>query len=359
MEKLIEGEKLLFLYEAFIKDSSRGIRTKKDGKRIRYSTIESYGYVYKLLQEYEGSDFLKWKVYYHNRLNQREREQAQRYNKRFYIDFTRFLHQKGFFDNYVGMVVKCLKTFYNYLDKERNISVGPYHKSFVVPVEDVQIIALTPKQFSFVLKNERFNEKVQEQGLDRIRDVFVFGCTVALRFSDLMALDRQHISKKGNSTYLSVKSQKSNILTSIKLPSYAVDIIDKYENEAKLLPQYSTWWFNKELKRLGRLFPGNMEIVKTRERNGEQVIIYKDETKKENYTIADLLSSHVMRRTAITTMLSLGMPEHLVRKISGHSPNSKSFFRYVQYTQNMLDEATDSVFNQLEGNKKRAKRNLV
>ena len=126
-----------------------------------------------------------------------------------------------------------------------------------------------------------------------------------------------------------------------------------------MLPQYSTWWFNKELKRLGTLFPGNMEIVKTRERNGEQVIIYKDEEKKENYTIANLLSSHVMRRTAITTMLSLGMPEHLVRKISGHAPNSKSFFRYVQYTQNMLDEATDNVFNQLEGNKKRRKRNLV
>ncbi len=40
-----------------------------------------------------------------------------------------------------------------------------------------------------------------------------------------------------------------------------------------------------------------------------------------------------MRRTAITTLLILGMPEHLVRKISGHSTVSGFFNRYVHYAQ--------------------------
>jgi hypothetical protein len=54
-----------------------------------------------------------------------------------------------------------------------------------------------------------------------------------------------------------------------------------------------------------------------------------------------------MRRTAITTMLSLGMPEHLVRKISGHSANSKEFFRYVALSQLYVDAETEIMFEKL------------
>jgi len=54
-----------------------------------------------------------------------------------------------------------------------------------------------------------------------------------------------------------------------------------------------------------------------------------------------------MRRTAITSMLCLGMPEHLVRKISGHAANSKEFFRYVLLSQSFIDDETDKVFDKL------------
>ena len=54
-----------------------------------------------------------------------------------------------------------------------------------------------------------------------------------------------------------------------------------------------------------------------------------------------------MRRTAITTMLCLGMPEHLVRKISGHAANSKEFFRYVLLSQSFIDQETDLMFEKL------------
>ena len=61
----------------------------------------------------------------------------------------------------------------------------------------------------------------------------------------------------------------------------------------------------------------------------------------------DVASTHTMRRTAITTMLSLGIPEQLVRKISGHAPNSKEFYRYVLWSQVYQDEETDKMFEKL------------
>jgi integrase len=56
----------------------------------------------------------------------------------------------------------------------------------------------------------------------------------------------------------------------------------------------------------------------------------------------------MIRRTAITTHLILGMPEHLVRKISGHTSNSSSFNRYVHYAQVYVDREIDKVHSKLE-----------
>ena len=59
------------------------------------------------------------------------------------------------------------------------------------------------------------------------------------------------------------------------------------------------------------------------------------------------MSSHLMRRTAITTMLVLGVEESVARKISGHALGSTEFFRYVKYSQDYLNSQTDDYFNKL------------
>ena len=61
----------------------------------------------------------------------------------------------------------------------------------------------------------------------------------------------------------------------------------------------------------------------------------------------DVATTHTMRRTAITTMLSLGVPEQLVRKISGHSPSGKEFYRYVLLAQAYQDKEMSKMFDQL------------
>jgi len=46
-------------------------------------------------------------------------------------------------------------------------------------------------------------------------------------------------------------------------------------------------------------------------------------------------------------MLILGMPESLVRKVSGHAANSKEFYKYVNYSDSFFDQETDRVFEVL------------
>ena len=52
-----------------------------------------------------------------------------------------------------------------------------------------------------------------------------------------------------------------------------------------------------------------------------------------------------MRRTCITTMLTSGMPEYIVRKVSGHTSDSKAFFRYVTLAQSLMDKEIDKMHN--------------
>lgn len=78
------------------------------------------------------------------------------------------------------------------------------------------------------------------------------------------------------------------------------------------------------------------------------MIVYKDPKKKIHYRLSDHISTHTMRKTAITNMLCLGMPEHLVRKISGHAVNSREFFRYVQLSQSFIDDETDRFFEKVK-----------
>ena len=61
-----------------------------------------------------------------------------------------------------------------------------------------------------------------------------------------------------------------------------------------------------------------------------------------------------MRRTAITNLLSMGMPETMVRKLSGHSANSKEFYRYVEYAQYSIDKEIDRINENVKATQKAA-----
>ena len=59
------------------------------------------------------------------------------------------------------------------------------------------------------------------------------------------------------------------------------------------------------------------------------------------------ITAHTMRRTAITTLLIMGVPENMVRKISGHAPGSKEFYKYIGIAQDYLNEQVRNAYKKL------------
>jgi integrase len=350
-EKFITQEEFFKLFETYIKDSLSGTRVQKNGKRIKDSTINSYTYTYKLLKQYSTDKNKEIKLFYVNRLTASELKKAQMHSNKFYKSFTDYLYNDlDCYDNYVGTVIKHLRTFLNYLNNELNLNIGNFHRFYYIYKEQIPIITLMPEQLNYLIYDKEFNRSINPV-LSIVKDIFIFGCTVGLRVSDLMSLKPHNLRFQNGTYYIHVKSTKTSVYTSIKLPEYAIEIVKKYSNNKEqktLLPNYSLDYFNMKLKELAKHITDNQPIIKVREKRGVPCVVYKDKKKKEHFTMSDFISSHTMRRTAITNMLRLGMPEHIVRKISGHAAGSKEFFRYVEISQSYLDFECDKVFKKME-----------
>ena len=69
--------------------------------------------------------------------------------------------------------------------------------------------------------------------------------------------------------------------------------------------------------------------------------------KNDTYRFYHHITAHSMRRTAITCLLMLGLEEHIVRRISGHAPGSKEFYRYVNISQDYLNDKLKDAYQRL------------
>ena len=338
------------LYNKFVQANKTGRRLQANGKKISAGTLGNYSYTQNLLQKFCIAKNFELRIRPVKYLNKRELTTEKNYWKKFYKKFTDYLYTDcGHFDNYVGQNIKNIRVFFNYLQKDLLLPVGDFHKSFYVRKEEISIITLLPEELNFLIYNKTFTESLPLK-MQKVKDVFVFGCTVALRISDLLLLKKTNLRINGDAYYLIVRSKKTHTDTQIRLPDYAVDIIKKYKTKnGMLLPHFNKVNLNLYVKQLMELAGYTHPVSKVRERQGRAKEIDRlTQNKKNGYRFCDLITTHTMRRTAITTMLSLGVPEPVVRKISGHSPMSKEFFRYVSLAQSYQDQEVSKMFDKLK-----------
>jgi len=333
----------LILFNQFINASKSGKRLKKDGSKIRHSTIQAYITVRDELLRFSLEENFELLVCDLSNLTENELKKEKLYWKDFYIRYLNHIYARGGYDNYAGHHFKVIRTFFNYLKTEKLIFTGDIHKGFYVRRENVPIVVVSPEQLQFLIYDEEFKHRLPGY-LERTKDVFIFGCTVGLRFSDLMKLTKNNLETTLAGIYLRVRSIKTSSDTKMKLPAYAIAILNKYRGLKTLLPVLSNNRLNINIKELCELAGWTFEVGKQRQRRGVDKTISRHGTP---YRFCDLVTTHTMRRTSITILLSLGMPEVIVRKISGHSEMSKDFYRYVNYAQQFIDKETERVFHTL------------
>jgi integrase len=337
----------LILFERFIKESSTGKRLAKNGKRIKPQTIRNYVMASNLLKDFIDKTSFDLKLYETKRLNKRDRYFLSKYWKKFYSQFIHFLYTKrGCFDNYVGQTIKQIKTFFSWLNTDKSIDTGPYYRNFYVYHEEIPILTLSIDRLQYLLHDTAFAQRLTiAQRLTK--DIFILGSMVGLRFGDLIKLKKSNLEFRDGVTYLKARAQKTGIDTFVKLPDFAVEIIRRYQQRANLFPPISLFYFNRCLKKIGELAQWTETVHRFRCQRGE---LKNNSAAKNNLKFFELMSSHLMRRTSITNMLLAGMPEYVVRKVSGHTSDSRAFYRYVNLAQSIMDTEIDKLHEKISDN---------
>lgn len=207
------------LFDRFIADSKNSKRLQPNGKKLSPGTIKNYYFTKSLLATYCAKKNRTLRIKEERYLNHKERLREKGYWKKFYTGFTQYLYtDKGYFDNYAGQNIKNIKVFFNYLNKDLALGVGMFHKQFYTWKEDIAIFPLMPEELHFLIYNKVFEASLSTR-LQEAKDFFVFGCTVALRFSDLTKLTKANLRMNNGNYYLAVRSAKTSSDSLVKLPA--------------------------------------------------------------------------------------------------------------------------------------------
>jgi site-specific recombinase XerD len=242
----------LKLFERFIRDTKRGKRLLPNGERISKGTVASYNYTLNILKRFCIAKGFYLRIIPVYNLSSLELSRERNYWQNFYKKISDFMYAElGYFDNYAGLNIKNIRAFFNYLNKNRGLGAGEFHKSFYVRKQETSIFPLTPEQLNYLIYNKEFEDSLNAR-MKQVKYFFVFGCTVALRFSDLKSLRTSNIKFIDQNHYLVVRSKKTNRESVIKLPTYSIEILDKYTRFKKkiLLPNFNIANLNLYIKRL-------------------------------------------------------------------------------------------------------------
>jgi integrase len=340
---------ILFLkeFELFIRSSKTGRRRMPSGKKITKGTLTQYQCVQNLIRDFEYNQSCVLRIVPLKRNSARQIQKEKLYWKSTIKSLLQYLYRdRRCYDNYVSGVLKVIRSFFRYIEIEKSIYVGAFYKAFRVPSEVFAPVVLTPDQLRFLICDRPFENSLTGS-LKNIKDIFVFGCTVGLRFGDLMKLKQINLQKINEEYILITNTQKTGVQIRINLPNYAIDILKRHRKNSKtyLLPRISNTNFNIQVKNLARKAGWDYYFPKIRHRLGKSIEIKTN--KNDTYRFYHHITAHSMRRTAITCLLMLGLEEHIVRRISGHAPGSKEFYRYVNISQDYLNDKLKDAYQRL------------
>lgn len=195
------------------------------------------------------------------------------------------------------------------------------------------ILFITMDEFS-----KLWNAKFYLPSLDRMRDVFIFGTLTGLRYGDIKGLKKNDF-RDGRIWFYEQKKQ-ATIERNVKLVPKALAIVLKYKDlpGEKLLPVYSDP--NRTLKDVFVAAKIERQVTIVRKYAGGRI----EETV---VPLSQVAHSHMGRKTFITFGLTMGMPEVVLKSITGHSKDSDSFRRYYNIIDSMKDDALDDTFGRL------------
>lgn len=192
------------------------------------------------------------------------------------------------------------------------------HKKFTVASVDTDAVYLSENE---ILALYRFDLSKTPK-LERVRDLFVFGCFTGLRYSDYSTIRPENVVEMDGDLFIKRVAQKTQDLVIIPCNPVILELFKKYDRNYNKLPRtISGQKFNEYIREACKA-AGMLETGRLSTDPGLQ--------------LWQCISSHTARRSFATNLYLQGFPTIDLMKITGHK-TEKAFLKYIRVSK--LDTA--------------------
>ena len=229
-------------------------------------------------------------------------------------EYAKFLLKTGNNDNTVQTNQQRLARFLNYAMKI-GLHSNDKHKQFQIKTHVGAIKFLEWEEVKLMMDVE-----LQPGFESDARDLFVFCCMTALRYSDVTNLKKTDIKKhtikglEGVHHAIHISQVKTARPTVIPLLPEALAILEKYKDEKTdyALPHHALQSVNRTIKLVGKKAKLNAVQEKVNYKGGVCKTTYSEKWR--------VLTTHVARRSFVTVAATRGIPINVVSSITGQNP---------------------------------------
>lgn len=192
------------------------------------------------------------------------------------------------------------------------------HEDFTAAREETDAVYLTDRE---ILSLWKFDLSYNPR-LEAIKDLFVFGCYVGLRYSDYSTVKPENIvqieNDKGEKRlFIKMITAKTGSQVIIPCNPIVLQIFEKYKHNPNRLPKsQANQPFNRAIKEVCKL----AGLTET----GRLGTI-------PELPLFEAISSHTARRSFATNTFLSGFPVIDLMKVTGHT-TEKAFMKYIRHT---------------------------
>ena len=237
----------------------------------------------------------------------------------FFYSYTSFLKNiTGLATNSIAKDISIIKVFMGEaVDLGFTTNMQFKHSKFSYTEEETDQVYLTEKELHTLYKL-----KIENSKLEQVRDLFIFGSWVGLRFSDFSNIKPENIVEIDGDRFIKIITKKTKELVIIPCNPVIMEIFKKYSHNVNQLPKtISIQKFNTYIK----------EVCKMAELSETGRL-----STKPDLRLHEAISSHTARRSMSTNYYLQGFPTIDLMKITGHK-TEKAFLKYIRVSK--LDTA--------------------
>lgn len=251
------------------------------------TTIKRYTYNKKLL-----FDFQEWR---------NKKIHFNQINNSFYNSLVEYcITEKKHAANTLRRNIGLFKTFLFWALENGHTYKTDFKKFKAPKAQQTDEVALTLAEVKEVFDHDFSNNPK----LEKVRDLFVFGCATGMRYSNYSKVAKKDVENG----IIKVRDQK-NTDKSLEVPlnEFSTFILKKYDYD---LPRISNQKFNEYIKEVFIALGYNQNIKKA--------IKIGREIKEQITPLHDRISSHTARRSFITIMKNKKIPDKVIMSFTGH-----------------------------------------